>query len=110
MFQAEVLILKVSSGSISTGQISSVTQQVGDDTLEAGALVAEALLSGAEGTEVLRSLRDDVIAELNDDLPHWVSIGGHVEVNSCFCHCFSHYFYNNFIVGGQFFIILYLII
>ena len=71
VLQTEVLVLKLvavdrlSSGSISSGEVSSLTHEVGDDTVEAGALVAEALLSSAQGTEVLGSLGDHVIAELS---------------------------------------------
>ena len=70
MLQAEVLVLKLvavdgfPSGSVPSGEIASLTHEVGDDTVEAGALVAESLLAGAEGTEVLSSLGDHVIAEL----------------------------------------------
>ena len=42
----------------------SLTHEVRNDAVEAGALVAEALLSSAEGAEVLGSLGDHVIAEL----------------------------------------------
>ena len=70
VLQTEVLVLKLiavdglPSSSISVGEVSSLTHEVGDDTMEAGALVAESLLAGAEGTEVLSSLGDHVIAEL----------------------------------------------
>ena len=70
MLQTEVLVLKLvaidglPSGSISSGEVSSLTHEVGDDAVEAGALVAEALLSSAQGTEVLSSLGDHVITEL----------------------------------------------
>ena len=70
MLQTEVLVLKLvavdglSSGSISSGEVSPLTHEVGDDAVEAGALVAEALLSSAQGTEVLSSLGDHVITEL----------------------------------------------
>ena len=42
-----------------------LTHEVGDNSVEGGALVAEALLSSAQGTEVLGSLGDHVIAELS---------------------------------------------
>ena len=70
VLQTEVFVLEfvavdgLSTGSISSGEISSLTHEVGDDTVEAGALVAKALLSSAEGAEVLGSLGDHVIAEL----------------------------------------------
>ena len=70
VLQTEVLVLKLvavdglSSGSISSGEVSPLAHEVGDDAVEAGALVAEALLSSAQGTEVLSSLGDHVITEL----------------------------------------------
>ena len=70
VLQTEVLVLKLvavdrlSSGSISSGEVSPLAHEVGDDAVEAGSLVAESLLSSAEGTEVLRSLGDHVITEL----------------------------------------------
>ena len=71
VLQTKVLVLKLvaidglSSGSVPSGEVASLTHEVGDDTVEAGALVAEALLSSAQGTEVLGSLGDHVIAELS---------------------------------------------
>ena len=70
VLQTEVLVLKLvaidglSTSSVSSGEVPSLTHEVGDDAVEAGALVAEALLSGAQGTEVLSSLGDHVITEL----------------------------------------------
>ena len=70
VLQSEILVLKLvavdglSPGSISSGEVTSLTHEVGDDTVETGALVAEALLSSAQGTEILRSLGDHVISEL----------------------------------------------
>jgi len=39
----------------------------GNDTVEAAALVAEALLASAESTEVLGSLGDDISSQLHND-------------------------------------------
>lgn len=41
-----------------------LAHELGDDTVESGALVAEALLTGAKGTEVLSSLGNHVGVEL----------------------------------------------
>ena len=73
MLQTEILVLKLvavdglATGSVSSGEVASLTHEVGDDTVEAGALEAEALLSSAESTEVLGSLGDHVIAELKQE-------------------------------------------
>jgi hypothetical protein len=54
--------------------------KLGDDTVEAGASVAETVLAGRELTEVLRSLRDDVVIELEDDTSSWLVVDGDVEL------------------------------
>ena len=70
VLQAEVLVLKLvavdglPSSAVPSSEVSTLAHEVGDDTVETGALVAESLLSSAESTEVLSSLGDHVIAEL----------------------------------------------
>ena len=70
MLQAEVLVLKLVAvdglppGSVPSGEIASLTHEVGDDTVEGGALVSEPLLSSAESSEVLSSLGDDIVPQL----------------------------------------------
>ena len=70
VLQLEVLVLKLvavdglASGSVVVGEVAALAHEVGDDAVEGGALVAEALLSGAEGAEVLSGARNDVGAEL----------------------------------------------
>lgn len=52
---------------VATGEVTTLKHEVGDDTVEGGALVAEALLAGAESAEVLGSLWDDVAEEVEVD-------------------------------------------
>lgn len=52
---------------ISTSEVTTLQHEVWNDTVELAALVAEALLAGAEGAEVLSGLRDDVVEELEVD-------------------------------------------
>jgi hypothetical protein len=52
---------------VSASEVTTLEHEVGDDTVEAGALVSESLLSGAEGTEVLGGLGDLVLEEVHDD-------------------------------------------
>lgn len=52
---------------VATGEITTLEHEVGDDTVELGARVAEALLTGAEGTEVLDGLWDYIVEELEVD-------------------------------------------
>lgn len=52
---------------VATGKVTTLEHEVGNDTVELGARVAKALLAGAESTEVLDSLGDDVVEELKVD-------------------------------------------
>lgn len=48
---------------VATGEVTTLEHELGDDAVEDGVLVAKALLAGAEGTEVLSGLGDDVVEE-----------------------------------------------
>jgi len=48
---------------VATGEVASLKHELRDHAVELGALVAEAFLASAEGTEVLSGLGDDVIVE-----------------------------------------------
>ena len=52
---------------VATGEVTTLKHELRDDTVKLGALVAEALLAGAEGTEVLDRLGDDIVEELEVD-------------------------------------------
>ena len=73
VLQTEVLVLELvavdglAPGAVAGSEVSSLAHEVGDDAMEGGALVAEALLSGAESTEVLGSLGDHVIPQLRQE-------------------------------------------
>ena len=73
VLQTEVLVLELvavdglAPGAVAGSEVSSLAHEVGDDAVEGGALVAEALLSGAESTEVLGSLGDHVIPQLGQE-------------------------------------------
>lgn len=57
----------MNSTHVTTGEITTLEHEVGDDAVEGGALVTEALLASAESTEVLSSLGDDGVVELEVD-------------------------------------------
>lgn len=57
----------LATGAVTTGEITTLKHELGDDAVESRALVAEALLAGAESAEVLSGLGDDVIVELEVD-------------------------------------------
>jgi len=73
VLQLEVLIGELlavnglSAGAIATGEVSALEHEIGDHTVELGSLVAEALLTGAQGTEILSRLGNDIIEELEID-------------------------------------------
>lgn len=55
---------------VATGEVTTLKHEVWDDAVELvelGAGVTEALLAGAEGTEVLNSLGNDVVVEFEVD-------------------------------------------
>lgn len=52
---------------VTTSEVSTLKHEVGNDTVELAALVAEALLAGAQGAEVLGGLGDDIVEELEVD-------------------------------------------
>jgi hypothetical protein len=52
---------------VATGEVTTLEHELGDDTVELGAAVAEALLAGAQGAEVLSRLGDDIVEELEVD-------------------------------------------
>lgn len=52
---------------VTTGEVTTLEHEVGDDAVEGRALVAEALLASAESTEVLGGLGHDVVVELKVD-------------------------------------------
>lgn len=58
---------KKSSTHVATSEVTTLEHEFWDHTVELGVLVAEALLSGAEGTEVLGGLGHDIIVESEVD-------------------------------------------
>ena len=48
---------------VATGEVTTLEHELGDDTVELGAGVAEALLASAESAEVLSGLGDNVVVE-----------------------------------------------
>jgi len=85
VLQLEVLVLELgavdglASGAVAGGEVTSLAHEVGDHTVEGGALEAEPLLAGAESTEVLGSLWDNIGPEGHLDATGWSAADGHVE-------------------------------
>lgn len=70
VLQAEVLIGELvaidglASSAIVIGEIAALAHEVWNDAMETGALIAEALLAGAQGTEILGCFGHDIRAQL----------------------------------------------
>lgn len=58
MLELEVLVSELlavdglAAGTVAAGKVTTLAHEVGDDAVEGAALVAEALLAGAQSTEV----------------------------------------------------------
>ena len=52
---------------VATGEVTTLKHEVGNDTVELGALEAEAHLTSAESGEVLHGLWDNIVVELEVD-------------------------------------------
>lgn len=52
---------------VAAGEVTTLKHEVGDDTVELGARVAEALLASAESAEVLDGLGDNIVEKLEVD-------------------------------------------
>jgi hypothetical protein len=73
VLQGEVLVGELltvdglATSAVATSEVTTLEHELGDDTMERRALVTEALLTGAESTEVLSGLGDLVIVEVEVD-------------------------------------------
>lgn len=92
VLDAEVLISKFlaidgfATGSISTSEVTALDHKVRNDTMEFATLEAEALLSGAEGTEVLGRLRNNIGEKGELDATSGLTANGDVEENLGISH------------------------
>lgn len=79
----------LATSAIVVGEVTTLAHEVGDDTVEDGALVAKALLASAECPEVLSSLGDNIASQLNHDPAGGLAVDGHVEENAWEGHGFT---------------------
>ena len=73
---------------VAAREVTALAHELRDDAVEGGALeverlarLAHALLAGAQAAEVLRRLRDDVVAQGHLDAAGRGAADGHVEVD-----------------------------
>lgn len=77
MFEFEVFIFKLvsinglASGTISVCEVSSLSHEISDDSMERWSLVSKSFLSGTESFEVGSSLGDNTIKQFEDDSASW---------------------------------------
>jgi len=53
----------LATSAVATGEVTALEHELRDDTVESRPSISEALLAGAESTEVLGSLGNDIIVE-----------------------------------------------
>lgn len=82
-------VYRLAAGAISLGEVTTLDHKGLDDTVESGALVverdaslADALLAGAEGAEVLGGLGHQRGVQLHDDAAGGLAVDGDVEVDT----------------------------
>jgi len=104
-----VSVDRPSTGAVATGEVTTLRHELRDDTVELGAGVAEALLAGAQSTEVLGGRGDDLVVELERDatpvLDFSLGVGVRdVEVNLDrfdHCDCGGWGFAGNWVLMGK---------
>lgn len=71
MLQGEVFVFEFvtvdgfAASAVVVGEITSLTHEVWNDTMESGSLVSETFFAGAQSTEVFTRLRYNIGTELN---------------------------------------------
>lgn len=55
---------RLASGTVVVREVASLEHEVGDDTMEGGALVTETIFASTKGAEVLAGLRGDIRLQL----------------------------------------------
>ena len=89
VLQGEVLVSELltvdglATGSVSSGEVTTLAHESGDDTVEGGSLEGKvsSLLASAESAEVLSGLGDNVSAELHNDTSGLGAANSHVKEN-----------------------------
>jgi len=87
VLELEVLICEflavdgLSTSSVAPGEVTTLEHELGDDTVERGTLISEAVLASGKLTEVLGSLGDDVVVQLEGDATGVNTANGDIEVD-----------------------------
>ena len=73
---------RLAASAVVAGEVATLKHEVGDDTVETRALVAEAVLTSAELAEVASRLGDSVVVELEDDAAGGLVRDGDVKLDT----------------------------
>jgi len=68
-----------SASTILSGEVAALAHESWDDSVEGRSFVAKALLSGAQGAEILDSLWHIGVVHVEDDSTGWSTANGHVK-------------------------------
>ena len=52
---------------VAAGEVTTLQHELGNDTMELRSSIAKALLSGAKSTEILSSLRNNIVVKIEVD-------------------------------------------
>lgn len=63
----------LTTGTVTSGEVTTLQHEVWDHSVEWRALVAKALLTSTQGSEVLSSLWDNIVVQLEGDLTEWLT-------------------------------------
>merc|ERR1719186_1890005 len=87
MLQGEVLVLKLvaidglATSTVTGSEVATLAHEAGDHTVEGGALEPKSLLPGAESTEVLTGLGDNIWPQLHEDPANRSTISSDIKEN-----------------------------
>jgi len=76
----------LASGSVTSGEVTTLAHESRNNAMESRFLVAEPLFAGAESTEVLARLGADVRVERHDDTARGASADLHIKEDVLFRH------------------------
>ena len=86
MLDFEVLVLellavdRLATSAVATSEVTTLEHEVGDDTVEGGALVAETVLASGKLTEVASRFGDNIVVQLEDDATRGLVVDGDIEL------------------------------
>lgn len=80
---------RLASSAVALGEVTSLSHEVSDDSVESASLVAVAGFASAEGSEVFCGFGDDVVVEFEDNSTSILTANADIEENSGSDHDFN---------------------